>query len=183
MEVFNPPLPLKSHIFKDFSDIKYYGFDFEDQIIIAIQEAMKRGLFNKANFKTLQDCWFNSKDNTKSNVIVMRNVFHELSIEQLVEYFFEFSSQLSEKDFIIFQDTTTLLEAEKGRAGWKGTSIEKVLQACGFKTILTPDLSKKDISVFTIKGYDKQDSELTSHTTKEISSASCPVFCRMYPSP
>ena len=26
-------------------------------------------------------------------------------------------------------------------------------------------------------------SELTSHTTKEISSASCPVFCRMYPSP
>lgn len=26
-------------------------------------------------------------------------------------------------------------------------------------------------------------SELTSHTTKEISSASSPVFCRMYPSP
>ena len=26
-------------------------------------------------------------------------------------------------------------------------------------------------------------SELTSHTTKEISSASCPVFYRMYPSP
>ena len=26
-------------------------------------------------------------------------------------------------------------------------------------------------------------SELTSHTTKEISSASCPVFCRKYPSP
>ena len=31
--------------------------------------------------------------------------------------------------------------------------------------------------------WNRSFSELTSHTTKEISSASCPVFCRKYPSP
>ena len=31
--------------------------------------------------------------------------------------------------------------------------------------------------------WNRSFSELTSHTTKEISSASCPVFYRMYPSP
>lgn len=153
-------------VFADFPSLKYFGFDFESQIMIAIQESMKRKLYNKANFRILQDNWSNSIDSQKSNVIVMRNVFHELSIEQLVEYFLDFSSKLGEKDFIVFQDTTTLLEAEKGRAGWKGSSIEKILQMCGFKTILTPDLSKKDISVFTIKAYGKKVCAITAEDLK-----------------
>lgn len=155
-------------IFGDYPNIKYYGFDFDDQIMIAIQESMRRGIFNKANFRTLQDNWSNNMDEEKTNIIVMRNVFHELTIEQLVKYFFEFSCKLREKDFIVFQDTTTLLAAEKGRAGWKGASIEKILNLCGFKTILTPDVSKKDISVFTVKAYDKKVCKITADDIRGI---------------
>lgn len=155
-------------VLKEYPDVKYYGFDLENQIMIAIHEAMERGLYNDAIFKTLHDSWFNSMNGSKANIIVMRNVFHELSIDQLTEYFFEFKTKLNKKDFIVFQDTTTLLEAEKGRAGWKGTSIEKVLRACGFETILTPDISKKDISVFTIKAYNKRENHITVDELKTI---------------
>ena len=154
------------NVFHDFPDVKYYGFDFNNQIIDAINIAMNQGLFNNANFRTLQDNWSTYLHKSKPNIVVMRNVFHELTIEQLVEYFYEFSVVLSNKDFIIFQDTTTLLEAEKGRAGWKGAGIERILKECGYKTILTPDLSKKDISVFTIKAYEKRPLRITIETLK-----------------
>lgn len=156
------------NLFKDYPGIKYYGFDLNEQIMVAIQEAMNRGLFNRANFKTLQDDWVNSLDKENSNLIVMRNVFHELSIEQLANYFYSFSLELQEKDFLIFQDTTTLLEAEKGRAGWKGTSIDHILRDCGFHTVLTPDVSKKDISVFTIKGSHKEYTKISINDIKKL---------------
>lgn len=156
------------NLFKDCPKIKYYGFDLNEQIIIAIQESMNRGLFNKANFRTLQDNWANCLDKENPNLIVMRNVFHELSLEHLADYFYCFALKLQKKDFVIFQDTTTLLEAEKGRAGWKGTSIEKILQEGGFQTILTPDISKKDISVFTIKGFDKNNKKISKDEIKKL---------------
>lgn len=156
------------NLFESYPTIKYYGFDLNEQIMVAIQESMQRGLFNRASFNTLQNDWTNSLDKEKPNLIVMRNVFHELTIEQLADYFYQFSNELQNKDFLIFQDTTTLLEAEKGRAGWKGTSIEHILQLCGFHTILTPDVSKKDISVFTIKGFNKQDLKIGVYDIKKI---------------
>lgn len=66
-------------------------------------------------------------------VFVIRNVIHELDIEQTSDLFFRLREILNPKCILYVQDMINLPVVERRNVGWRSNDIQEFLEFCGFK--------------------------------------------------
>lgn len=136
--------------FSRYPNLVYEGIDTSNWLTKAFENATKLNLLSKVRFFLLENDWVGHL--IHPCIVVIRNVFHELSPSQVSELIFNISTNLPMQSSIFIQDMSTLPVSEKGRCGWFSSHIESIFRECGFDTVLTPDTSKKGIDIFLIEG-------------------------------
>jgi hypothetical protein len=101
-------------------------------------------------------------------MIVIRNVFHELKIDEAARLIHEICMFLPTDSVVLLQDMITLPVAEKGRAGWLGIHLANIFENGGIKANHTPDTSKRGINVFLIEGRRHFKCELTETDIRDL---------------
>jgi len=145
--------------FKNYPKLEYVGFDFPDKLSGAFETANKYRILQHARLLPIDEQWIEHM--TDPCIVVIRNVFHELKIDEAARRIYEICHNLPANSVFILQDMTTLPTAEKGRAGWLGKHLADVFEAGGIRTNLTPDTSKRGVDVFLIEGKRRTECELS----------------------
>ncbi len=137
--------------FEKYPEVKYLGFDITPTISDAFQTVVQLRLTSRATIISLEEeDW--SKSIVDPSIIVIRNVFHELSISDASKLIHTICTSLPQNSIMLLQDMTTLPVAEKGNAGWIGAHLKKVFENGGLNVVPTYDKSKKGINVFLLEG-------------------------------
>lgn len=131
-------------------DVKYFGYDFEDNLESVYNYMIKNNLYGKVTAYSLTN-WEKRIIKGKEKLFVCRNVFHELDIDLTTELIMSLIKSIEINDTILIQDMTTLNTAEKGNVGWIPRLLEDVLRTVGFETLSIPDTSKKGVEVYIIQ--------------------------------
>lgn len=140
--------------FEKYPEIKYLGFDITPTISDAFQTVVQLRLTSRATIISLEEeDW--SKFIVDPSIIVIRNVFHELSICDASKLIYTICTSLPQNSIMLLQDMTTLPVAEKGNAGWIGSHLKKIFENCGLNIVPTYDKSKRGINVFLLEGKRK----------------------------
>ncbi len=123
--------------FKNNTQWIYIGVDFEENInkvhILGRDLRMNRRVdvidLENDNFYS---SWVESKDAPRPLLIIIRNVFHELDIDQTTHLMYALASRLEPSDNILIQDLQVLPRAERGNACWHPDYFVNMLDECGF---------------------------------------------------
>ena len=136
--------------FKNYPNLRYIGFDFSLRLPDAFKTVNELDLHSKVRLLPLNNNWEDFF--TIPSIIVIRNVFHELNIENAAKIMYNICKYIPVDSVVLLQDMTTLPKAEKGKAGWLGFHLANVFKAGGIESILTEDTSKRGIDIFLIEG-------------------------------
>lgn len=152
--------------FKEYPKLEYFGFDYPDLLDGAYGTAKKLGILPRIKLIPFENKW--TEYATSPCIIITRNVFHELKISEAAKLIYEICMFLPADSVIFLQDMTTLPVAEKGRCGWLGKHLSKILEKGGIKTNHIPDTSKRGVDVFLIEGQRDAKCELTEKKFYEL---------------
>jgi hypothetical protein len=145
-------------VFKNYPKLEYVGFDFEDRLPYAFENANNLKILPYIKLLPVGN-W--TKQLGSPCIVVIRNVFHELKINEAARLIHEICMFLPNESVILLQDMTTLPKAEKGRVGWLGSHLAEIFRKGGIDTTHTPDTSKRGVDVFLIEGRHSNKCELT----------------------
>ncbi|MGB8218659.1 MAG: AAA family ATPase [Candidatus Methanoperedens sp.] len=136
--------------FKKYPKLEYIGFDFPDKLHGAIAARKKVIISNQIQLLSNENKW--TEHIVTPCIVVIRNVFHELKINEASKLIHEICMRLPKDSVVLLQDMTTLPIAEKMRTGWLGIHIANIFEKGGIKATHTPDTSKRGVKVFIIDG-------------------------------
>jgi hypothetical protein len=119
----------------------------------------KNRILSQARLLQIDDHWIEYL--TDPSIVVLRNVFHELKINEAAKLIHEICEYLPTNSVVLLQDMTTLPKAEKRNAGWLGLHLKKIFEAGGIKSNYTPDKSKSGVDVFLLEGQRQAKCEIT----------------------
>jgi hypothetical protein len=145
--------------FKNYPKLEYLGFDSEDRLKYAFENAANLKILPYIKLLPLESNWTEQLSN--HCIVLIRNVFHELKIKESASLIHEICSFLPAESVMLLQDMTTLPTAEKMRAGWLGNHLAEIFEKGGINTTHTPDTSKRGVDVFLIEGRHYAKCELT----------------------
>ncbi len=144
-------------VFKNYPKLEYVGFDFEDRLPPAFENANNLKILPYIKLLPVEN-W--TEQLSSPCIVVIRNVFHELKINEAARLIHELCMFLPTESVILLQDMTTLPKAERGRAGWMGIHLAKIFRRGGIDNTHTPDTSKRGVDVFLLEGRHSVKCEL-----------------------
>lgn len=147
-------------------DIQYLGVDTKDIIKGAFSTILELDASEYASLKPLNKFKFEQELRNKNILIVYRNVFHELNMNQTAEIIWNLRKYMCNNDFLLIQDMTNLPVAENTNVGWRAENLKNVFSKIGFDVTVHQDKSKGGIDVFLLEAYKKEN--LKSISLKEI---------------
>ncbi len=152
--------------FENYPKLEYVGFDIPDRLTSAFETANKLKILPHSKLLPYDGNWIEHA--TDPCMIVIRNVFHELKIDEAARLIHKICTSLPTDSAILLQDMSTLPVAEKGRAGWLGVHLADIFEKGGIKANHTPDTSKRGIDIFLIEGRRHARCELTETDIREL---------------
>lgn len=152
--------------FENYPKLEYVGFDILDRLTNAFKTANKLKILPHSKLLPYDSNWIEHA--TDPCMIVIRNVFHELKIDEAARLIHEICMFLPTDSVVLLQDMITLPVAEKGRAGWLGIHLANIFENGGIKANHTPDTSKRGINVFLIEGRRHFKCELTETDIRDL---------------
>lgn len=147
-------------------DIQYLGVDTKDIIKGAFDTVLELDASEYASLKPLDKFKFEYELQNQNTLIVYRNVFHELDMNQTAEIIWNLKKYMRFGDYLLIQDMTNLPVAENANVGWRVENLENVFSKVGFGVSVHQDKSKGGIVVFLLEVYKKENSKKISQ--KEI---------------
>jgi len=144
--------------FETYPKFEYIGFDFPDKLNDAFATANKFMILSHVKLLQCEIEWTEYME--APCIVVIRNVFHELMIDDAAKLIHEICMFLPENSVLLLQDMTTLPVAEKMRVGWLGIHLSNIFKKGGIRVNHTPDTSKRGIDVFLIEGQRQKKCEL-----------------------
>lgn len=152
--------------FKNHPNLRYIGFDFPIRLPDAFDTVNKLDLHSKVKLLPLNDNWGDFF--TTPSIIVMRNVFHELKINNAAEIIYNICKHIPVDSVVLLQDMSILPKAEKGNAGWLGFHLANVFKAGGIESILTEDTSKRGIDFYLMEGNRSSECKIDEEHIKQL---------------
>ncbi|MDP3014016.1 MAG: class I SAM-dependent methyltransferase, partial [Candidatus Subteraquimicrobiales bacterium] len=152
--------------FKDYPNIEYIGFDIQDKLPGAFATVNRLMLHSRIKLLPTGIKW--TEYVTTPCIIIVRNVFHELKIDEAARLIHEICMSLPTNSVVLFQDMVTLPIAEKMKAGWLGVHLANIFEKGGIKANHTPDTSKRGVDVFLIEGQRHAPCKLTEKNIREL---------------
>ena len=152
--------------FKKYPNLEYIGFDFNDKLPGAFATANKFRLLPHIKLLPYEIKW--TEYIAAPCIVVIRNVFHELKIDEASKLIHEICMFLPKESVILLQDMTTLPIAEKMRAGWLGHHLSNIFEKGGIRVNHTPDTSKRGVDVFLIEGQRQNKCELKEKDIRQL---------------
>ncbi len=157
--------------------LEYLGVDLKQSLSEAYKTILELDATEYAQLKILQKFSFEHELKRNNQLIIYRNVFHELTISQTANIIYELYAYMKEDDVLVIQDMTVLPVAENSNVGWDAHSFDNVFKSCGFITSCYEDTSKGGIKVFLLimhKDITKKniltESDITNYIIKERNS-------------
>jgi tetratricopeptide (TPR) repeat protein len=122
----------------------YIGTDYEDIINIVMHLSIELGVHKKIDVIPLDTFYGNwpidlSKNSTQ--LIIIRNIFHELQIDTTARLLRHVVTNTGPGDTIIIQDFCVFPKAEQGNVCWIPELFEALLKECALNTTLVPERS------------------------------------------
>ncbi|MCI8949579.1 MAG: tetratricopeptide repeat protein [Lachnospiraceae bacterium] len=133
--------------------IQYLGVDTKDAIKGAFSTILELDVSEYAKLKPLDKFQFEQELSDGNTLIVYRNVFHELSMEQTAEIIWNLSKYMRSEDFLLVQDMTNLPVAENVNVGWQAENFKNVFSKIGFDVHIHQDTSRGGTVVFLLEAY------------------------------
>ncbi len=100
------------------------------------------------------------KDCSSPFLIIIRNVFHELDINNTSVLVHKLMSIMTDGDTLFVQDLQVFSEAEKGNVCWQPKYFAEMLNACGFDCHFVEEPSIKGNLWFTLQATRKREQAL-----------------------
>jgi tetratricopeptide (TPR) repeat protein len=123
----------------------YVGVDYPEYRENVFEIAIGRGLHRRVDFFELsnfQNEWPRSQELRRPYIVLIRNVIHELSIEDTATLLGHVARNLKAGELFVVQDLQVFPKAEKGNACWSVDALRNVIRFCGFETVETVEPSR-----------------------------------------
>ena len=131
--------------FKEKSEWSYLGIDYNEYKEPVVSLAVNNKLHRKVDFLSLDDFykeWPNDPQLKRQHLVFIRNVLHELSIEETSILFSHIINNLFLGEKLVIQDLLVFPKAEKGNVCWEPDTLVNLLENCGFSVVMTIEQSK-----------------------------------------
>jgi tetratricopeptide (TPR) repeat protein len=131
----------------------YVGADFEENTQAVLELAVELRLHRRVDAVELKDfyaSWVSPEIAPRPLLVVIRNVFHELSIDDTAELLAVLIEQLTGDDLLVVQDLQVFPVAERNNACWNPQFFTKMLERCGFNCTFVEEPSKSGNRWFTV---------------------------------
>lgn len=156
--------------FKQNSKWLYVGSDFIENKKTVLNLAVDLEVHRRTEFIELKSLYssrdYEKKEMDRPFLVFIRNVFHELSIDETANLLFLLHSLLNKKDTLIIQDLQVFPKAERGNVCWQYTFFLELLKDCGFNCTSVEEPTAKGNRWFTIKAF--SNIEVTGNLTFEL---------------
>ena len=93
-------------------------------------------------------------------ILVVRNVFHELDIDQTAKLLHHVVQHLDQNDLMIVQDIQVFPVSERGHACWLPQNFNALLSSIGFETTFVDEPTAKGNRWFTLIGIRRPEKNL-----------------------
>ena len=114
----------------------YVGADFEENTEEVLRLAVELKLHRRVDAVPLDELyagWVSSEIAPRPLLVVIRNVFHELSIDDTATLVAALAEQFTPDDLLVVQDLQVFPVAERKNACWNPQFFTKMLERCGFQ--------------------------------------------------
>ncbi len=131
----------------------YVGADFEEntQEILGLAVGLKlHRRVDAVELKDLYASWVAPEIAPRPLLVVIRNVFHELSIDDTATLVTILGEQLTADDLLVIQDLQVFPVAERKNACWNPQFFTKMLERCGFQCASVEEPSPRGNRWFTV---------------------------------
>lgn len=135
--------------------VQYLGVDTKDIIKGAFDTVLELDASEYAFLKPLDKFKFEHELQNQNTLIVYRNVFHELNMNQTAEIIWNLRKYMRPGDFLLIQDMTNLPVAENANVGWRAENLENVFSKAGFDVNVHQDKSKGELLFFCLRHIKK----------------------------
>ena len=128
----------KSDVFQQNNRWNYLAADYETRLEPILQLAAKLRLHRRCeviSLDTLYETWIQSVSISSPLLIVLRNVLHELNIEETAKLLYLLRNNMSQEDTLFIQDLLVFPKAERGNVCWDSSCLKDVLNQFGFDVV------------------------------------------------
>jgi|GEM_PF-3212622 len=151
------------HGFKEKEGWDYLGTDFEHLVKHVLYLSVECDVHKKVDTVPLAAFyseWPRTETRQGPQVVIIRNVFHELGITKTAQLITHVRASIQPEDKVIIQDLSVFPKAERGNVCWLPGLFEELLGECGFDTSLTEDRSDSGNRWFTVIASTRSDVQL-----------------------
>ncbi len=119
------------------------------------QLAIDNNCHKQVDYYELEEFYKNAVDNSIAVLYIVRNVLHELSIEQTAQLILLLCNIFKKGDLLILQDLSVFPKAERGNACWDESLLKSLWSYLGFKCTSVAEISSKGNKWFSqVIAYD-----------------------------
>lgn len=132
----------------------YIGTDLPTHHEELLTLSTKLRLHRRTDFLPIDNfyrSWVSELDVARPLLVVVRNVLHELDIEETSQLLHTLQTNISNEDALFIQDLLVFPHSERGNACWDTTCLKTVLSSLGFKTLILSEPSKSGAQWFSAK--------------------------------
>ncbi len=122
----------------------YLGTDLPEMAREVLDLAVETGVHRRADYVALEHFYTNWPDRHRfhgPHTVVLRNVLHELGVDETAHLLVHISKGLQPSELAIIQDLAVFPKAEKGHACWIPEDLHTLVSDCGFDVSITPERS------------------------------------------
>jgi len=131
----------------------YVGADFEENTDVVLSLAIELKLHRRVDSVELASLyvdWVTPEIAPRPLLVIIRNVFHELSIDDTAKLVTTLMGKLAADDLLIVQDLQVFPVAERRNACWNPQFFTNMLERCGFLCALVEEPSPRGNRWFTV---------------------------------
>lgn len=141
----------------------YFGIDFPKNTKQVMQLAVDLQVHRRADTCSIDEFftqWPQVDRAPRPYILVARNVFHELDIDQTAKLLHHVVQHLDQNDLIIVQDIQVFPVSERGNACWLPQNFSALLSSIGFQTTFVDEPTAKGNRWFTLIGTRRPEKTL-----------------------
>lgn len=149
----------------------YLGADFPEKRQNIINLAFEIGLHRRVDvlgLDKLYSDWLTTETAPRPLVVMIRNVFHELNINDTAKIIDLLRTNLEATDRLFIQDLLVFPKAERGNACWILSNFISLLSHCGFDCTYVEEPTPRGNRWFTLTARLKENQISQNTTIKDI---------------
>nr|VFJ76900.1 MAG: hypothetical protein BECKFW1821C_GA0114237_111111 [Candidatus Kentron sp. FW] len=96
------------------------------------------------------EAWPEGEDTPRPHIVVIRNVLHELDIQETSDLLYHISHHCLENDELLIQDLMVFTDPERGNVCWRAQNLDSALKSLGWQNSFTVESTKSRTMWFSL---------------------------------